>query len=230
MKKKGLTQKELLILSFFLLLFIISPSYQSIFEQDNENIILVTGFKPFDVYEINPSELVALQLNNTLIQNYTIKGYVLPVDYRTAPQKIKQLISLYHPKLIISLGLAGKAESIHIEKIAVNLRIDPDERFPLLTLRKVNTSGPWIQSSTFDSSAIKNQILNEGIPVEYSFSAGLYVCNAILYETLFYQKETDQSIPTGFLHVPQLDNQHPDGMSLDMMIQAVNAAILSQIN
>ena len=115
MKKKRFTQGELFMLSFFLIFLIIFPSYpSSMIDNTEENIVLITGFKPFDVYDINPSELVALQLNNTLIQNYTIKGYVLPVDYKIAPQKMKQLISSFHPELIISLGLAGKAESIHI--------------------------------------------------------------------------------------------------------------------
>jgi len=230
MKKKRLVQGKLIIITFIFLLVILFPSYQSKLDQTDEKIILITGFKPFDVYDVNPSELVSLQLNNTLIQNYTIKGYVLPVDYRTAPQKMKKLISLYHPDLIISLGLAGKTDTIRIEKIAVNLRIDTEVQFPILTLRKINTSGPWIQRATFESTAIKNQIMNQGIPVEFSYSAGFYLCNAILYETLLYEKESDQSIPTGFLHLPQLDSQYLGGMSLDTMIQAVTAAIQVHLN
>jgi pyroglutamyl-peptidase len=200
------------------------------FEDFEENVVLITGFKPFDVYDVNPSEIVALQLNNTIIENVTIKGFVLPVNYTTAPAKMKQLITRFHPKVIISLGLAGKADKILIEKMAVNLRINPDVKFPLLTLKRINTSGPWIQLATYDVPTIIENIEKKNISVEQSYSAGIYLCNAILYETLYYQKETGQSIPTGFIHLPQLDTQHPQGMSLETMIQAVTAAVSAHIS
>jgi pyroglutamyl-peptidase len=230
MLKKHLVKKKMMLILLFVLLLSSFPCFHSEYNQINENIILITGFEPFDVYDVNPSELVALEMNNTMIQNYTIKGYVLPVDYETAPRKMKQLISLNDPELIISLGLAGKAETIRIENIAVNLRIDSEKQFPILTLQKVNKSGPWIQLSTFESSAIKDQIITQGIPVEFSYSAGLYLCNAILYETLLYEKDHGQMIPTGFLHLPMLDSQHADGMSLDTMVQAVTAAIQAHLH
>jgi len=199
-------------------------------QNNYDNIILITGFKPFDVYDINPSEQIALQLNNTIFQNYTIKGYVLPVNYTTAPAKMKQLITDFDPALILSLGLAGNAKEIQIETFGVNLKIDPEVKYPLLTLSKVNQTGSWIQRATYDIPKIISQIKKENISVEQSYSAGFYLCNAILYETLFYQIETDQLIPAGFIHVPQLNTQHPEGMSLDDMIHAVHAAIIAQIS
>ena len=225
MNNKKNAQRNMIILSLFITLMISFPSFHTVSNQTEENIVLITGFQPFDVYEVNPSELIILELNNTFIQNYTIKGIVLPVDYEEAPQKMKRSISMYQPTLIISLGLAGKSETIRIEKLAVNLRIDPEKQYPILSLQKVNRSGPWFQHATLDDVAMKDKMKNMEIPVELSYSAGFYVCNAILFETLFYEKEQDQSIPTGFLHVPQLDSQYPEGMSLDTMIQAVIAAI-----
>jgi len=199
-------------------------------QNNSASIILITGFKPFDIYDINPSEKIALQVNNTIFQNYTIKGYVLPVNYTTAPAKMKQLITDFNPVLILSLGLAGNAKEIQIETLGINLKINPEVKYPLLTLSKVNQTGPWIQRATYDIPKIISQIKKENISVEQSYSAGLYLCNAILYETLFYQTETTQSIPMGFIHVPQLNTQHPEGMSLDDMIHAVHAAIIAQIS
>ncbi|MBS3778361.1 MAG: pyroglutamyl-peptidase I [Candidatus Thermoplasmatota archaeon] len=198
--------------------------------QQTDDLILITGFEPFSIYTKNPSEQVALQLNNTNIQNYTIKGYVLPVNYTAAPAKMKQLITQFQPSLIISLGLDGKANAICIEKIGINLRINPEAQFPLSTLKKVNDTGPWIQLATYDIVGIVNKIQQQGIAVEQSYSAGFYLCNAVLYETLFYQQEKQHSVPTGFIHLPPLKTQDPNGMSLEIMIQAVTAAISAQIS
>lgn len=194
-------------------------------QQNDDVVVLITGFEPFSTYNANPSEQVALQLNNTNIKNYTIKGYVLPVDYTIAPAKMKELINSFHPSLIISLGLHGNTNTVRVEKMAVNLRTNPEAQFPILTVKKVNTTGPWIQLATYNVANIINNIESQGIAVEQSYSAGFYLCNAILYETLFYQQEKQQSVPTGFIHLPPLETQDPSGMSLETMIQAVTAAI-----
>jgi len=229
MNKTKLFFNGIIILSVFILSVSIVPSSIQSNIQSENSIVLITGFKPFDVYDVNPSELVVSQMNNTIIENMTIKGYVLPVNYTTAPQRMKQLISTFHPELIISLGLAGNAKKIAVEKLAVNLRINPEARFPLLTLKKINRSGPWFHQATYDSEAIVNLIKTEEIPVELSYSAGLYLCNAILYETIHYQTITEQMVPTGFIHLPLLKSQDTEGMSLDTMIQAVQIAIISEM-
>lgn len=198
-------------------------------QQPENDIILITGFKPFGIYDVNPSEIIALDFNNTQVQYYTIKGYVLPVDYRLAPEIMKQLIETFDPVLIISLGLAGNAKTIQIESLAINLRIDPEKRIPLLTLRKLNVTGPWIQFATFDISTILSLMKENNISVEQSYFAGLYLCNAILYETLLYQTKIQESIPTGFIHVPPLKSQHAEGMDLEEMIKAVHLAITAHI-
>ncbi|MDG6217943.1 MAG: hypothetical protein QCI00_00690 [Candidatus Thermoplasmatota archaeon] len=199
-------------------------------QQTENDIILITGFKPFDIYDVNPSELIALHFNNTQMQDYTIKGYVLPVDYLLAPEKMKQLIETFDPVLIISLGLDGNKKRIQIETLALNLRINPEKRIPFLTLKKINVTGPYIQFSTFDISNILLLLNENNISVEQSFFAGLYLCNAILYETLLYQTVIQQSIPTGFIHVPLLISQHAEGMALEDMITAVHFTIMAHIS
>jgi len=224
--KKRLTAFFICFLAFSIL---ISSNGYSVTTNVSEQIILITGFEAFDVYDVNPSELIANELNNTHHQNYTIRGIVLPVNYTTAPAKMKKCIEDYDPILIFSLGLAGNAKTIQIETYAVNLRIDPDQHYPLFTLKKVNLTGPWIKKATIDISSTLNNINEKDIPVQQSYSAGLYLCNAILYETLCYQDHNQRIIPTGFIHVPQLDTQDPEGMPFDDMIQSVLAAISAHI-
>jgi len=189
------------------------------------DIVLVTGFEPFDIYEINPSELIALHLHDTLSSNYLIKGHVLPVDYAVAPAMMKSYIQEYDPVLIIASGLAPKATTIRVETLAYNLRINPEEPYPLLTLKRVNNSGPWIQKTNFNVEATVQAIQEKDIAVEQSYFPGFYLCNAILYEMLFYQQTIYETTPTGFIHLPLLDSQDPNGMSLDTMIQTIHAII-----
>lgn len=143
---------------------------------------------------------------------------------------MKQLINQFQPSVIISLGLDGTAEAIRVENMAVNLRIDPEAQFPILTFKKVNNTGPWIQLATYNVADIITNIESRGITVEPSYSAGFYLCNAILYETLFYQQQKQQSVPTGFIHLPPLETQDPNGMSFESMMQAVTAAISAHIS
>ena len=70
-------------------------------------------------------------------------------------------------------------------------------------------------------------IKEEHIPVRQSFFAGMYVCNTVLYQTIGYVEEQDHDCLVGFMHVPLLDSQDPDGMALDVMINAVTIAIQS---
>ena len=46
--------------------------------------ILVTGFEPFDGFDINPSEEVAKAVNGKEIDQHSIVGLVLPLDYKNA--------------------------------------------------------------------------------------------------------------------------------------------------
>ena len=57
-----------------------------------------------------------------------------------------------------------------------------------------------------------------GIPAHQSFSAGTYVCNTVLYSTLGYIEDHKLSIKAGFIHVPLLKSQDPDGMELETML------------
>jgi pyroglutamyl-peptidase len=229
-KKKYYFHSSNHIIIPIIILIILFPTIQAhitinIIEEKHDNLVLLTGFGPFLTHEINPSEIVATTLNNTNYQNFTIKGYVLPVNYTTAPQLMKSLIQKYDPTLIISLGLAPGATTIRVETLCYNLRIEPEKNYPLLTLKKVNTAGPMIQKTTFDVDRTVNKIKEKNIPVEQSYYPGFYLCNAILYETLLYQSRKNESRPTGFIHIPLLDSQNPYGMILDTIILTVHAIL-----
>ncbi len=189
------------------------------------SVVLVTGFEPFDVYDVNPSQLIAEALNGEYINDAEIVGIVLPVDFDESVDIVVQAVEDYDPLLVISIGLAPGAVSIELEKIGVNLKIPLLNESSWLFPRRINPDGPFIRISSIDTREVTRELRESDIPVHQSFSAGIYVCNAVLYGTLGYIKDHELSTKAGFIHVPLLNSQDPNGMELETMIEAVKLSI-----
>ena len=88
--------KNLIILVSIFLTISSSIAYDITFldlQNDNEMgsfapIVLITGFEPFNGYEINPSQLIAETLNGQNIEDAEIIGIVLPVNFTIIPIEI----------------------------------------------------------------------------------------------------------------------------------------------
>ena len=196
--------------------------------QTDDAIILVTGFGPWHTNDINPSGLAAIAMNNTTINEYKIIGFELPVDFQESVDQMVQAIDTYEPDLIISLGLAANAKNIRVEILAINIRFDSLADKPFTTLRYIDKDGPLFLRSTLtiDESV---QAIKQYTPSIKSYSAGLYICNTLFYQTIRYLNEHDKDIPMGFIHVPQITPTNPDGINLETIIHAIEACILANI-
>jgi len=194
-----------------------------------ENNVLITGFGPFDNYEINPSELIVRELDGNFINNSQLIGIILPVDFEESVNVAIQAIEEYTPSLIISLGLSPKAHLIEIETFGINLKQKPIGNREWLFPRRINTDGPLLRMSTFKTKDIMSALKKEGIPVKQSFFAGMYICNTVLYEILGYIDDKNLPLLAGFIHVPMLSSQNSSGMNLDIMIEAVQLSIISNL-
>ena len=86
------------------------------------SIVLITGFEPFDIYEVNPSQLIAETLDGQVIDGAEVVGIVLPVDFEESVENVTQAIEGYNPILVISLGLSSRTHVINVEKFGVNLK------------------------------------------------------------------------------------------------------------
>jgi len=188
-------------------------------------VVLVTGFEPFDRYDINPSQLIAEALNGEYINDAEIVGIVLPVDFDESVDIVVQAVEDYDPLLVMSIGLSPGAVSIELEKIGVNLKIPLLNESSWLFPRRINPDGPFIRISPIDTRKVTKELREVDIPAHQSFSAGIYVCNAVLYGTLGYIKDHELSTRAGFIHVPLLKSQNPNGMELETMIEAVKLSI-----
>jgi len=223
-----------------IILIVIAPSlaygtsFSGLKTEDNTSdsevpIVLVTGFEPFSKYDVNPSQLIAETLNGEYINDIEIVGIVLPVDFDESVDIVVQAIEDYDPLLVMSIGLAPGAVSIELEKIGVNLKTPLLNESSWLFPRRINPNGPFIRISPINTRKVTKELREAKIPAHQSYSAGIYVCNAVLYGTLGYIKDHELSTRAGFIHVPLLNSQNPDGMKLETMIEAAILSINSSL-
>ena len=139
-------------------------------------VVLVTGFEPFGEYEINPSQLITENLNGSVVNGVTIIGVILPVNYTSSVELIKQAIKDYDPILVVSTGLAAGSRVIRIEKVGINLRFGGK----WFNICRIDPNGPLFHLSSFPSNCLVKNIKRVGIPAKTSFFAGIYICNAVL--------------------------------------------------
>lgn len=197
--------------------------------------ILVTGFEPFDGFLTNPSEEIAKELDGKKINEHSINGIVLPLDYKNALNILDQALQKYQPDYILCCGQANRAV-ITIERIAVNIlstkKSDNYNNTPETDI--INFEGPAAYFANLEPQPLVQVLRDKEIPADISYHAGTYGCNWLLYNVM-------QRIETGgfdtkatFIHLPPLPSQaiQKDMMSLatmplDLQIEAIVEIIKS---
>ncbi|PNX53163.1 MAG: hypothetical protein BV458_05825 [Thermoplasmata archaeon M9B2D] len=182
--------------------------------------ILVTGFEPFDGFLVNPSEEIAKELDGKRINQHSIIGIVLPVDYKNALNILDQVLDKHKPEYILCCGQANRAV-ITIERIAINIlstkRSDNYDNTPETDI--INHEGPAAYFANLEPLQLVEVLREKDIPADVSYYAGAYGCNWLLYNVM-------QRIETGminakatFIHLPPIPAQaiQKDMMSLATM-------------
>ena len=174
--------------------------------------ILVTGFEAFDKSALNPSAEIVKALNGE-----DLVTAILPVVFGQASAQLRELIDLYKPTAVLCLGLAVGRSEITPERIAINLddaRIaDNAGNQPLE--QRIIADGPDGYFSTLPIEKMVASMKAAGVPASISLSAGTFVCNHIFYVLQDYLKESN--IPSGFMHVPLMDEQRKEFPTLPTM-------------
>jgi pyroglutamyl-peptidase len=218
---------------FFILCFSSFSSSISINYNEKEKTqlnskVLVTGFGPFSNFEVNPSELLAIELNGQKINEAEIIGIPVFVNLSNFSESIDIVINAieeHKPILIISIGLAASSKWIRIEKVGINLKREKinEEK---LSFEKINTKGKWFYISSLNSIKIVKELRANDIKSRVSLYAGLSLCNGLLYSTLEYIQQKCYNIDMGFVHIPlHKTEENPDAMELSTMINAINITI-----
>lgn len=170
--------------------------------------IVVTGFDPFGGETVNPAYEAVKLLPDRVGDKELIK-IEIPTAYRGGVKALEEAIERYQPDAVLSIGQAGGAACIRVERIAVNLaeaRIPDNEGYQPVD-KFLREDGENAYFSTLPVKEMQQAIVQVGYPSVLSYSAGTYVCNAVMYNALYLAQKHCPSMKAGFIHVPYAPQQ-----------------------
>ncbi|WP_034357234.1 pyroglutamyl-peptidase I [Deinococcus phoenicis] len=169
--------------------------------------LLLTGFEPFHTHPVNPSAQAAEALDGLMVGRARIQSALLPVEPQAAADTLRALLDRQQPDAVLLTGLAAGRPQVTVERVALNVmdfRI-PDNAGQVYRGHPAHAdaSAPAAYLSTLPLRAVVAGWRAAGIPGEISNTAGLYVCNVVMYHALHHLAQTGRApVPCGFLHVP----------------------------
>lgn len=202
--------------------------------------ILLTGFEPFGGEAMNPSYEAVRQLPDTLAGAQLLKSQ-LPVTFAGCRPALEKAVHTWHPDAVLCVGQAGGRAAVTVERVAINLadaRI-PDNAGAQPADAPVLPGGPAAYFATIPVKAVVRRVRAAGIPCGLSYTAGTYVCNALLYHALSLAAGQEQGGPAplaGFIHLPYAEEQlagKPAGtpaLPLETMTRALECAVLAVLD
>ena len=153
--------------------------------------VLLTGFEPFGDYRVNPSELLVRSLEGKTVGGRAIAVRVLPSETRTLRDRIEAALIEEQPEVVIGFGLAAGRPGLALERVAINV-LDFDIPDAVGTMRKndsIARGGPDARLASLPLEAIVTSWRAAGVPGYVSNTAGTFLCNQWLYETLSFDHE-----------------------------------------
>lgn len=195
--------------------------------------ILLTGFEPFGQQPINVSEKVVTHFAAQGIEGVNLQTAVLPVNRFDAPDRLMHNFIKVQPDVVISLGQFSGCSSLQFERLAVNMLdfVIPDNGGNLETDRIIHSDGKNAYFSTLPTRKMVAAVQGAGIPAQLSMSAGTFLCNQIMYETLHHIDKFNLKTRAGFIHLPLLPEQAasqlptPPTMDLTLICRGLEAAV-----
>ena len=196
--------------------------------------VLLTGFEPFGPHPVNPSELLVRSLEGRIVAGRLVAVRVLPVETRTLRDRLETALHEEQPEFVIGTGFALGRMALSLERAGLNA-LDFEMPDAVGAMRKndvVQRGGPDARFSTLPLAEIGEAWRSVGVPGYVSNSAGTFLCNQWLYETLALTANTTPPIPVGFVHLPALPAQvaalgaeRMPSMSLELMRKGIEALI-----
>ncbi len=198
--------------------------------------VLVTGFDPFGREPVNPA-FEAVRLLPDSLAGAEIRKLELPTSFQRSAQAVEEAMAACPADIVICVGQAGGRSCVTLEQVALNLaeaRIPDNDGFQPQD-RPVVPGGAPAWYATIPLKAARDAVRAAGLPCHISYSAGTYVCNALLYQVLNLCAERYPQTRVGFVHVPYSPAQavdKPNGtpsMSLADMARSLEAVIAASL-
>lgn len=198
--------------------------------------ILVTGFDPFGDDLINPA-IEAVKKLPDMIDGVEIIPLEIPTVFGKSVEVLAAAIEKEQPTYVLNIGQAGGRFEMTPERVAINLddaRI-PDNEGNQPIDRPIVATGAAAYFNQLPIKAMVNYIKKEGIPASISNSAGTFVCNHIMYHSLYMMHTKYPGVRAGFIHIPFLPEQvlqrpNTPSMSLGDIVRGITAALQAIID
>ena len=194
--------------------------------------ILISAFDPFGGDLINPA-LEAVKLMKDEISGAQIVKLEVPTVFNKCIDKVVEAIHKEKPDVVLNIGQAGGRFDVTPERVAINVddaRIKDNEGKQPID-KPIYEDGEPAYFATLPVKAMVKEIKAAGLPSSLSNSAGTFVCNHLMYGTLYNVQKIDKNIKAGFIHVPFIPEQvvgrpaPAPSMSIADIARALEAAV-----
>lgn len=193
--------------------------------------ILVTGFDPFGGEKINPA-IEAVKLLPNTIKGAEIEKLEIPTVFHKSADVVREKMNEFKPDVVLNIGQAGGRMGLTPERVAINqddARIPDNEGNQPIDVA-IQEDGQPAYFTKLPIKAMVKAMKNAGIPASVSNTAGTFVCNHIMYQTLYLVDKEFPEAKAGFMHIPfmteqVLDKPNQPAMSLTDMARGIEAAI-----
>ncbi len=193
--------------------------------------ILVTGFDPFGGEAINPA-IEAVKLLPDTIADAEIIKLEIPTVFHKSAEVVRQKALEVKPDVILNIGQAGGRPDLTPERVAINqddARIEDNEGNQPIDV-PIQEDGASAYFATLPIKAMVEYIHKVGLPASISNSAGTFVCNHIMYQSLYLAAQEMPHVRAGFMHIPFMTQQVVDkpnqpSMSLEDIVKGIGAAL-----
>lgn len=193
--------------------------------------ILLTGFDPFNHDKINPA-MEAVKKIPDEIKGVSIVKLDIPTVFGKSAEIVKEAMTEAQPDYVLHIGQAGGRSGLTPERVAINLDDasipDNEGNQPMDT--PIQPAGENAYFSQLPIKAMVEAMKSKGIPASVSNSAGTFVCNHVMYQTLHLTHTELSNTKAGFMHILFLTDQvinRPGtaSMSLEDMVKGIIAAV-----
>lgn len=193
--------------------------------------ILVTGFDPFGQDTMNPAIEAVKRLPDTISGAEIIK-LEIPTVFNKSAEVTREALAKHDVDYVLNIGQAGGRFDLTPERVAINLddaRIPDNEGNQPIDV-EIKADGESAYFSQHPVKAMVTAIKNAGLPASVSNTAGTFVCNHIMYQSLYLTHKEFPKAKAGFMHVPFLPEQVLErlgmpAMSLEDITRGIVAAI-----
>lgn len=170
--------------------------------------LLLTAFDPFGGEPVNPA-LEAVKLVADKIGDVEVAKVEVPTVFGKSIATVAAAIEKEQPDVVLCIGQAGGRYDLTPERVAINLddaRIKDNEgNQPIDT--PIFEDGEPAYFSTLPIKAMVAKIRQAGVPASVSNTAGTFVCNHLMYGTLYTLAKKYPGVRGGFMHVPFITSQ-----------------------